>query len=289
MRLCLNCEAPFVAVDWTCPACGFTPEKVEGFPCFAPALARENSDYDPAHYGMLVELEDTSFWFGARNRLILWAITRCFPKVERLMEIGVGTGYAMQAIRAALPGATITASDINIEGLRFAAERLPGSVDLLQFDARRIPFREEFDVICMFDALEHIGEDTQVLAQLRQTLRPGGGILLTVPQHMSLWGPADEVAFHQRRYEPEELRAKAAAAGFRVVLKTSFVSLLYPALWASRWRIRRFGGYKAEAEHHQSRRVGPLLEAAMAVEFAGIRAGLRPPFGGSQLLAAVRD
>ena len=34
-----------------------------------------------------------------------------------------------------------------------------------------------------FDVLEHIQEDTAVLPQLFQATRPGGGIMLTVPQH----------------------------------------------------------------------------------------------------------
>lgn len=289
MRLCLNCDAPFSASTWTCPACAFAPERIDGFHCFAPALAHDNSDYDPAGYRLLLELEDTSFWFRARNRIILWAMARHFPNAARLLEIGVGTGYVMRALREALPGASITASDIHVEGLRFAATRLPESVELVQFDARRIPYRSEFDAIVMFDALEHIAEDAAVLAQLHAALKPGGGLVLTVPQHMSLWGPADEIACHQRRYGPDELSAKARAAGFRVLLKTSFVSLLFPALWVARWRTRRSGEYDLASEHRVSGAANALLDGVMALEFAAIRAGLRPRFGGSQLLVAVRD
>jgi SAM-dependent methyltransferase len=289
MRLCLNCENPFTAGHWTCPACGYAPEQIDGFPCFAPALARENTDYDRAHYRMLVGLEDESFWFRARNRLILWALARHFPRAQRLMEIGVGTGYVMRAMRAAMPGASLVGSDIHVEGLRFAAARLGGSVELVQVDARRVPFRAEFDVICMLDTLEHIAEDGAVLGQLREALRPGGGIVLTVPQHMALWGPADEIAFHQRRYGRAELRRKAEEAGFRVVLKTSFVSLLLPAMWAARLRSRRSGVYEAENEHRVHPAVNGLLAGAMRLELEAIRAGIRFPAGGSQLLVAVRE
>jgi ubiquinone/menaquinone biosynthesis C-methylase UbiE len=289
MRFCLSCETTFTAGDWTCPVCGSTPERIDGLPCFAPGLAHDNSDYDRTHYRMLVEVEDESFWFRARNRLILWTLARYFPHAERLIEIGVGTGFVMRAMRKALPKVSMTGCDIHVEGLGFAAGRVGSSVELMQLDARRLPFRSEFDVVCMFDTLEHIAEDEEVLAQVYRALRPGGGIVLTVPQHQSLWGPADEVAFHQRRYGTGELRKKAEAAGFRTVLQTSFVSLLFPALWVARMRSRRTGVYAAENEHRLHPALNWALAGVMSIEFAAISAGLRLPFGGSQLLAAVRD
>jgi hypothetical protein len=73
------------------------------------------------------------------------------------------------------------------------------------------------------------------------------------------------------------------------LLKTSFVSLLFPALWAARWRTRRSGEYDLEKEHQVSPAINAVLDRVMAVEFGGIRAGMRLPFGGSQLVVAVRD
>ena len=67
-------------------------------------------------------------------------------------------------------------------------------------DARNIPFRDEFDVIGAFDVLEHIDEDVAVIDEVRKALRPGGGFLMSVPQHPALWSQQDERAFHVRRY-----------------------------------------------------------------------------------------
>ncbi len=53
---------------------------------------------------------------------------------------------------------TVAGGDLLIAGLRFARERVPRAA-LYQFDARRLPFEGEFDVVGAFDVLEHIDED----------------------------------------------------------------------------------------------------------------------------------
>jgi SAM-dependent methyltransferase len=290
MRSCIQCQRAFEVNSWTCPACGFAPEVLEGFRCFAPELALENGDYDPQHFRTLVTLEDNSFWFQARNRIILWSLARFFSGVHSLLEIGVGTGFVMRELRRALPEARLWASDVHIQGLRFAAERLAPGVDLLQVDARRIPFRSEFDVVCLFDVLEHIQDDEAVLKEVSHALRPGGGLLVTVPQHMFLWGPFDEAGFHKRRYGTRELERKVKAAGFDVVLRTSFISVLLPALFASRLRSRWKGEYNIMDEQDIHPAVDRVFRGLLSAERRLIQAGIRFPIGGSQLLVArLRD
>jgi SAM-dependent methyltransferase len=256
---------------------------------FSPEMDGASQDYDFKHFQLLVSLEDRSFWFQARNGLITWALTRFFPKAARVMEVGVGTGFVMRALSGAVNGAAFWGSDIHIEGLRFAASRVGDKVDLIQMDARRIPFRDHFDVICAFDVLEHISEDEAVLRELRLALRQRGGLILSVPQHMFLWGPADENAFHQRRYGASELSRKVRDAGFDVIFKTSFVSLLLPALYLARIRSRKLGRHDLSKELVPHPALNWLMGRLLELEAAFIRAGFRMPFGGSQLLVAVRS
>src|SRR5690606_22871969 len=115
------------------------------------------------------------------------------------LEIGCGTGFVLSGVADAFPAVRLFGSEIFTAGLEFAARRQP-SVNFMQMDARSLPFLDEFDVIGAFDVLEHIVEDGQVLAQMREALKPNGIILLTVPQHEWLWSPVDEFACHVRRY-----------------------------------------------------------------------------------------
>jgi SAM-dependent methyltransferase len=201
--------------------------------------------------------------------------------------VGCGTGFVLTGISAALPGLALAGTELKNAGLVFARTRLP-NVPLLQTDARRLPFADEFDVVGAFDVLEHIDDDEAALGQLFRATRPGGGIVLTVPQHPALWSVVDERSFHRRRYRRADLVGKVTRSGFRVVKTTSFVSALLPLVWLSRARQNR-RGFDAVAEFRVSRIVNATLERIMDVERMLITAGASLPAGASLLLVARRD
>jgi SAM-dependent methyltransferase len=164
------------------------------------------------------------------------------------------------------------------------------AAEFMQMDAREIPFRDEFDVLGAFDVLEHIEEDERVLAQMHAALKPGGCILLSVPQHPWLWSASDDYACHVRRYRATELRHKIEQAGFRVLRSTSFVTALLPALMASRLARRHAEGRRFDplAEFNVSSSLNTVLETALALERGLIRGGVNFPVGGSRLVVARR-
>jgi SAM-dependent methyltransferase len=287
VKLCLRCGSAYGAAGWTCPSCRYAPALIDGFPAFAPELAEDGgAGFCAEHFAGLAGLEAGNFWFRARNRLIVWALEKYFPGARRLLEIGCGTGFVLSGIAQALPALELSASEVHSRGLRFAAERVRRS-RFFQMDARRIPFEAEFDVVGAFDVLEHIAEDEAVLAGMRRALRPGGGIVLSVPQHPWLWSRHDEESRHVRRYVCAELRGKVEKAGFEVLRATSFVSLLLPALAAARLR-RRGAAEDALGELRLGAAANRLFGGVMALERGLIRLGASFPAGGSLLLVATR-
>jgi SAM-dependent methyltransferase len=261
---------------------------VDGFPAFAPALARENDGFRESYFAELAELEAGNFWFRGRNDLIAWALETYLPECRSLLEIGCGTGFVLQRIRTVLPGAELVGTEIFSAGLGFAAERVP-SAAFMQLDARSIPYRGQFDAVCAFDVIEHIQEDRKVLASVAAALRPGGTLLATVPQHPALWSPQDVHAFHVRRYTAAQLRSRLAGAGFEVVRMTSFVSLLLPFMLASRVLMKRRGPdepFDAIDELRMSPVANAALGSVMRLERILIERGVSWPAGGSLLVIA---
>lgn len=287
MRRCVYCTANFNGShDWVCPACGFSPRRLGAVLSFCDPVDADG--FDPDAFDHLALLEQASFWFRSRNELLIWSMRRYFPRAQSLLEIGCGTGFVLRGLDNALPGLSVAGAELHEAGLRYASRRLP-SADLFQFDARNIPFAEEFDVIGAFDVLEHIDEDERVLREMHTAVRSGGGILVTVPQHPWLWSASDEYAKHERRYRRSELLRKVTAAGFIVRRLTSFLSLLLPAMVVSRLVSRLSPRpYDPRAEHSAAQRASKLLENIGAFERSLIERGVDLSAGGSLLLVASR-
>lgn len=280
MRLCLACREAFEGNSWTCPACGCLPESKQGFQSFA--TPEDGDGFHPEYFAALAAIEEKNFWFRARNRLIADCLERFFVQPGCFLEVGCGTGYVLNAISQRFPETALVGSEYFVEGLSFAQSRVPQAT-LIQADARKIPFVEEFDVVGVFDVLEHIEDDTMALSSLYRAIRPKGGVILTVPQHQWLWSSTDELACHQRRYSRGELDRKLQAAGFTVEYATSFVTFLMPALLASRM-YKRAPGVDPLAELKMNPVLNACFGAIMSFEQLIIKIGCRFPFGGSLLM-----
>jgi SAM-dependent methyltransferase len=289
MKVCLACKTRFDDLDWRCPACGDTPPRHDGHLHFAVDSAMANDGFSESYFEGLARLEAENFWFRARNRLLVSVLGRYFPDARSFLELGCGTGFVLSGVDQAFPLLALYGSEIYDKGLSFASQRLPRAT-LFQMDARCIPFDAEFDVVGAFDVLEHIDDDELVLRQMFQACRPGGGIMITVPQHRFLWSRVDDYSFHKRRYECSELVEKLLRAGFVVVRTTSFVSLLLPVLLMSRMRQRLMTSesFDPVAELKVGRALDRILERVLDLERVAIQWGFRFSFGGSLLAVARR-
>lgn len=284
MKICINCSASYAGPNWDCPACSFTPDRFPTHVRLAPGVVLDTVGFEPEFFEKLFELEAGSFWFRARNELILWALEAYFSGARSMLEIGCGTGFVLSGVERAFPQLTLAGTEVLDRGLELASKRLAGT-SLYQMDARSIPFEDEFDVIGAFDVIEHIAEDTLVLEQMYRAVKPGGGVLITVPQHMWLWSEGDVHAKHERRYERAEFADKVRAAGFRIVRTTSFVSLLLPLLMISR-RRNAGASFDPHAEFKIPAYQNAILERTLQLERTLIRAGINFPAGGSLLVIA---
>lgn len=100
------------------------------------------------------------------------------PAGARILEVGGGrSGMA----RNLYPDAHVTTIDIDpaLAPEDPAADR---AADFVVGDARALPFQERsFDVITLFDVLEHIEGDDRAAAEAMRVVKPGGWILISTP------------------------------------------------------------------------------------------------------------
>ena len=92
MTLCPSCGAKNIHVENGCPQCDFLPTRVDGFLAWAPELAKHNDGFLEENLEVLARVESASFWFRARNSIILWALHKYSPGFQSVLEVGCGSG-----------------------------------------------------------------------------------------------------------------------------------------------------------------------------------------------------
>ena len=116
------------------------------------------------------------------------------------LEVGCGRGATL--LELARHGAHVVGLDYSEEALTFCRElhsrtRVAGNVAFLNGDAARLPFGEgAFDFVYSVGLIEHFRDPMQILAEQQRVLRPGGFLLVQVPQKYSLYTVVKKVMMH---------------------------------------------------------------------------------------------
>lgn len=247
-------------------------------------MSAERAPFPSDSYAELAAAEGENWWFKSRNRILISVLRGKVDHFKDYLEVGCGTGFVLEGVRKAFPQACLRATEYYDEGLAFARKRIPDA-RFERMDAVQMREVARYDVIGAFDVIEHIEQDVVVLQNLARAVRPGGSVVITVPQHMWLWSTVDEKACHVRRYGRKELLEKIGLTDLKVQYVTSFVCLLLPLMWVARLRAKT-SNYKSESELKMSRPLNFLLEMVMRVEFLLMKMGIRLPAGGSLLVVA---
>lgn len=105
-----------------------------------------------------------------------------------------------------------------------------------------------YDLVGLFDVLEHVEADVASLAALRDKLSASGRLLVTVPALPWLWSAHDVSHHHFRRYTIASLSAAADEAGLAILECGYFNTLLFPAIVATRLLKKTVGSDSADDE-----------------------------------------
>ena len=180
----------------------------------------------PSTYEITYRNEGRYWWYVARSEILTEMFRHFFhPKEDlKILNIGCGTGLISKTF---LKYGRVFNLDYSMEALNFS--KLRGLKDLIQAKAQALPIKDNvFDVIIVFDLLEHLDNDTLLLVELKKVLRKGGKIFLTVPAYKFIWSRIDSIARHKRRYTKKMLLKILKDAKIEIVKISYFNTLLFP-------------------------------------------------------------
>ncbi len=135
--------------------------------------------------------------WGSRRALLLSEVR----PGERVLDLGCGAGRFVAVLQAA--GADAIGVE-HAEGALERARRVAPGADLrrVQPDGSLPLGHGEVDLVWCSEVLEHVVDTTGFLTEVRRVLRPGGRLLVTVPDHGRLKRTLLALARHESHYDP---------------------------------------------------------------------------------------
>ncbi len=266
---------------------------VDGIKCFSSEVASSYADYPDGGFDLTDKSVASSFWVRSRNRLFKSIVYDHLASTgkTKFLEIGCGTGDFIRQI-VENDKLEITGSEIYLKGLLYAKRNLP-DVDFIQFNVTQGKIGEEFDLIVAFDVIEHIENDVAAISNINRMLHKGGGLIVTVPQHMFLWSKLDEIVKHKRRYSRRELVTKLQENGFDITYATSFLFILFPLMLISGMFDKGHGQSQSDEVALEKRVkfsnvLNWIFDRLMRIDEVLIRWGISLPFGGTLVVVAKK-
>jgi SAM-dependent methyltransferase len=182
---------------------------------------------DAFAYRQFIDFEHGHWWFRGRRAVYLGLLKHHLAgaRLRRVLDLGCGVG-------GFLPGLSELAEHVypaDLDRGSLAHCRTRGFPMGVVADGYALPYRDgSFDLVCLFDALEHIPDEHRALVEVARVLAPGGRVILSVPAYPFLFANNDRLARHKRRYTRTALARALAGAGFTLERNTHANVFLFP-------------------------------------------------------------
>lgn len=182
-------------------------------------------------YRDMAEQQKKHWWFRAR-REILNSILNRFVSSDRnkILEVGCGTGGNLLMLKNY---GDVFAMELDNSASEYAKNET--GIDVRNgWLPDNIPYKTGFDIICMFDVLEHIQKDRNALEKITNILNHKGILIITVPAYSWLYGTHDKILHHYRRYTLKKLLNITSCLELTVLKYSYFNTLLFPLVILTR-------------------------------------------------------
>ena len=168
---------------------------------------------------------------------LTWLARKVRPYVgDEVLEIGAGIGNLTGRLMARRMLYVAGELDpLHLHALRNRFLRTP-NVTVQKIDpdvpADLAGLENCFDTVLCLNVMEHLDDPRAVLDRLAATLKPGGVLVMLVPNAPALYGTLDRVLSHKRRYSAVAARRVVEDGGFQVSRVETFNKVALLPWWA---------------------------------------------------------
>jgi len=170
------------------------------------------------------------FWIQRRFAVMRRLADPIVRTAKRAAEIGCGSGLLQRCIEDYY-GIPVAGFELNAVALEKNVSRL-SPLYCYNIHQRNPELDGRFDVLLLFDVLEHIEDESGFLQSVKFHLTKSGTLLINVPAHQFLHSDYDVAQGHFRRYSIDELARMCGRNGFRVEACSYWGLPLVPLLLA---------------------------------------------------------
>jgi SAM-dependent methyltransferase len=222
------------------------------------------------------------FWVRRRFEVLQRLAGREISVAGELAEVGCGHGLLQRQIEDAY-GKQVSGFDLNENALKQSVSRR-SKVSCYDIFHRNPALRGKFDLILLFDVLEHVLDESGFLQALLFHLSQSGSLLVNVPAGQWLFSAYDEANGHVRRYTVETLKRALNANNLELESWTYWGLPFVPALFLRKfWLMGKHGESEIMTAGFDSRSsaVNRMMGLLSALEW------IPQKFLGTSLMAVV--
>ncbi|MDP1762976.1 MAG: methyltransferase domain-containing protein [Sediminibacterium sp.] len=241
---------------------------------------------DKSYFKEYYHLERKNWWFTVRRKILSDRIKHLLQTPQNIYSLNVGAATGTTSDMLTGFGRVMSV-EYDEDCCQFTQTFLTSPI--IQGTITDLPFEEgSFDLVCAFDVIEHVADDTKAIAEIYRVCKSGGYMAITVPAYAFLWGPHDVINRHFRRYTMRPLLGLLAQHKGTVVYKTYYNTILFLPITAFRLVAALISSFKrkkvpsAVSDHEVFGTEGvlnSLLAGLFTIDYYLLKWGIRFPAG----------
>ena len=180
---------------------------------------------------VLEQIRQGNNWLKIQRHLLRFKLIKKYQPKGKLFDLGSGWGHFLYTGKQL--GYEVSGIEISNTAYEYATEELKLPVEHINFFDMEIP-KKAYDLITMWDVLEHIPDADEVIKRCNVMLKDGGYVVIQVPQIDSFFAKKLQENWHMISYghvnyfSKETIKKLFEKYGFEVKkIKSSFEFKLF--------------------------------------------------------------